>query len=57
MTGNTPSGPLDLGRINDFIEGIKDEQRETNRRTLTTAAAIGVGILAYDAYKKFGRRK
>ena len=57
MTGYTPSGPLDLGRINDFIDGIKDEQRETNRRNLTDAAAIGVGILAYNAYKKFGRRK
>lgn len=36
-----------------FLEGFKQRQEETNKRVLTSTAAIVAGVIGWSAYRKF----
>jgi hypothetical protein len=50
-----PVSPEDLGRVHDFLQGLKDDRDAALRRTLIQQGVITAGLAAWIAYRKFGQ--
>ena len=61
MTGPDDSGMGDFianmrakqASQEQFLEGFKQRQEETNKRVLTSTAAIVAGVIGWNAYRKY----